>query len=456
MVNPFSRLFRSAPAKPEPFAIATGRQLTGDSSRLLVFDRKTQWAKLDRWQKLTLFESIYRTQEIGTGAVNLLTRFTNTRMVPKNDDPRIARRMTEIWDEIDGPTVNSMMIRQALVFGFSVAEWVSDDLTRMDRVVVPPSLEVRKIPDRQGNILEYVQLPGFSPFLPRSVDGRNPIPASKIIDLTRDPLNSFHYYGSSLFESALDQFESLCQILDAQIRVYLRLGRPRFQVSVNAEGLTGEQLEDRIQQTKTAFAGLGDLDATDIYMPAGTEISIIGAESFGQRFADESRMVISQILSAVGLPPALLNVVIQSSVGTESYVRQSIIALMSQIDEMQRALAHAWNRSFWRVVQRMERMPEAPVMSFERPRLLEQSIEEQARDLRFQNDVREVVHGIRPVEWLAQRCGATDADDIEVLRKQIENARSMSEPQPLSTPDSATADSNTKVTDARASNNQEL
>jgi hypothetical protein len=292
----------------------------------------------------------------------------------------------------------------------------------------------------------------FDPFRNRTVDGRTEIPALKVIDLTRDQLNSFHYYGSSLFESALDQFDSLCKILDAQIRVYLRLGRPRFQVSINAAGLTPEQFEDRLDKPKKAFAHLGDMDAADIYMPAGSEVKIIGAESFGQRFADESRMVISQILSAVGLPPALLNVVIQSSVGTESYVRQSIIALMSQIDEIQRSLAHSWNSSFWKIVQRMERMPEAPIMGFEKPRLLEQQIEEQARDLRWKNDLREVVHGLRPIEWLALRCGVSEADDLQALQEQIDNARSMSEPQELSTETMPT----TKGTDERASGNTNI
>ena len=444
----FSRLFAPAPKQPEPFDIATGRQLSYDTSRLFIFNRNTHWAQLDRWQKLTLFEAIYRGQEIGTGAVNLLTRFTSTRMTPKSDNPEVAKRMQEIWDEIDGPRINAMLIRQALVFGFAIGEWVSEDLTRMNRVIVPPSLEIRKVPDRTGVIQNYIQLPGFDPFRNRTVDGRTEIPSIKVIDLTRDPLNSFHYYGSSLFESALDQFDSLCKILDAQIRVYLRLGRPRFQISINAEGLTPEQFADRLDKTKKAFAHLGDMDAADIYMPAGSEVKIIGAESFGQRFADESRMVISQILSAVGLPPALLNVVIQSSVGTESYVRQSIIALMSQIDEIQRSLAHSWNSSFWKVVQRMERMPVAPTMGFEKPRLLEQQIEEQARDLRFRNDLREVVHGIRPIEWLAQRCGISEADDLDALQEQIENARSMSEPQDLSTSETMPT---TKGTDERAS-----
>ena len=119
----------------------------------------------------------------------------------------------------------------------------------------------------------------------------------------------------------------------------MRLGRPRFAVTINAEGLTPEQFQERIDKTQSVFANLGDLDATDLYMPAGTEVKIIGAESFGQRFSDETKLVISNILAAVGIPPALLHVTIQNSAGAESYARQSIIAMQTMIDEIQRSIA---------------------------------------------------------------------------------------------------------------------
>lgn len=447
------RIFKNNDPVPTPFTVGTGRQQTIDSRRLLQFDRLTYWAQLNQWQKLTLFDSIYHSQELAQGAVNIITRFANSRMIPQVDNPDVARRMTEIWKEIDGHTVNAMMIRQSLIYGFTVGEWVSNDLTKMDRVVVPPSIEIRKIPDRQGQIQSYVQLPGFVVGLPQSIDGRRQIPPVKIIDVVRDPLNTFDYYGSSLFESALDQFESLCQILDAQIRVYMRLGRPRFQVTINAEGLTPEQFQDRLDKTQSTFANLGDLNATDLYMPAGTDIKIIGAESFGQRFADETKLVISNILAAVGIPPALLHVTIQSSAGAESYARQSIISMQTMLDEIQRSIASAWNKSFWPVVAMLEGMPETPVMGFEKPRLLEQSIEETARDLRFNNDLREVVYGIRPLEWLVQRVGATNADDIQALKQQVENAREGITQESTPMGDENKSDSNTKVTDERATKN---
>jgi hypothetical protein len=439
--------------QPEPFAIATGRQLSIDSSRFFILDKSTQWARLDRWQKLTLFESIYRSQEIATGAVNLLTRFINTPMYPETENVEIAKRMNQIWRDIDGPTINAMLIRQSLVYGFACGEWVSDDMQTMSRVVVPPSIEIRKIPDRRGVVESYVQLPGFSAFRGTTVDGRTPIPSIKMIDVVRDPLNSFHYYGSSLLESALDQFESLCRILDCQIRVFTRCGQPRFCVTLDPTGCTPEEMESRLALVKKQFATMGELDSSDIYMPAGAEIKIIGAESFGQRFADESRMVLSQICSGIGLPASLLNIVLQQSGNTESFVRQQVIALMSQIEEIQRSISHAWNRSFWKVVQRMERMPEAPSMSFEKSRLLEQGLEETGRDLCFKNDLREVVYGIRPIEWLASRCGVSEPADLAALQSQIDNARSMSEPQDLSSSD---AESRTKATDERASSNTSM
>ena len=452
----FSNLLKSNNQPPAPYTVASGRQQTVDTRRLLTFDRNTYWQELNKWEKLTLFDSIYHTQELARGGVDIITRFANSRMLPLVDHPQIAKRMTEIWREIDGHIVNSQLIRQSLVSGFSCGEWVSEDLTKMNRVVVPPSLEIRKIPDRQGQIQSFVQLPGFMIGRPVSIDGRRQIPPAKMIDYIRDPLTTFDYYGEALFSSALDQFESLAQIMDAQIKVYMRMGKPRFSVGINAEGLTPEQFQDRIEQVKTAFASLGDLDSADLYMPAGTEVKIIGAESFGQRFADETRLVISNILAALGIPPALLHVTIQSSAGAESYARQSIIAMQTMIDEIQRSIANAWNKTFWTMVQKIERMPITPVMGFEKPRLLEQSIEETARDLRFQNDLREVVFGIRPMEWLVQRVGATTTDDIAALRQQVARAREgLSAPSP-NKGDENKADSNTKITDERATKNVSL
>ncbi len=442
--------------QPAPFTVESGRQQTVDSARLLTFDRNTYWANLERRQKLTLFDSIYHSQELAQGAVNIITRFANSRMLPLVDNPQVVQRMLEIWREIDGHTVNAQLIRQSLISGFACGEWVSEDFTKMDRVVIPPSIEIRKIPNRQGQIQAYVQLPGFMIGRPTSIDGRRQIPPAKMIDVIRDPLTTFDYYGESLFSSALDQFESLAQIMDAEVRVMLRAGRPRFHFAINAEGLTPEQFQDRIDKTKAAFANLGDLDSADLYTAAGVEIKIIGAEAFGKRFSDEIKLIISNILAAIGIPPALLHVSIQSSAGAESYARQSIIAMQTLIDEIQRSIASAWNKSFWQMVQKMERLPVTPVMGFEKPRLLEQSIEETARDLRFNNDLREVTFGIRPIEWLVQRVGATSVDDINALKQQVVKARQEVSNSPAKKGDENKADSNTKITDERATKNVSL
>ena len=95
-------------------------------------------------------------------------------------------------------------------------------------------------------------------------------------------------------------------------------------------------------------------------------------------------------------------------------------------------------------------------MGFEKPRLLEQSIEETARDLRFNNDLREVVFGIRPMEWLVQRVGASNVDDIQALKAQVEKARAVITNSPSSKGDENKADSNTKITDERATSNVSL
>ena len=184
----------------------------------------------------------------------------------------------------------------------------------------------------------------------------------------------------------------------------------------------------------------------------GSKASIIGAESFGQKLEAETRLVISTILANVGLPPALLSLNIQSA-GAESYARQSIILLQSLLDDMHQTLSDAWNNSFWKVVQQLEGMPSPPLMRFERPRLLETVLEEQGRELRFKNDVEEVVMGIRPVEWLVQKCGAKEAADPQVLEDMIEQRRM--KPQDGEQPSGDDLQT-TKGTDEKAVNNKTL
>lgn len=448
MVNPLNWFRRREYQQPDPFAVKSGGQRLVDPQ--LILNAERFYVGLRHEDRIGLYYSVYKSMPLAVGAVNVLTRMTNKAIVPRSGNPAVDARMRQIWQEINGFRVNDQLIRQSLIYGYSVGEWVSNDMQRIEKVHVPESPYIRFVADRQANITFVRQLQGtvFAP-----TDERSRIPSAKFIILQRDPTSSTDYYGSSLFEAATEQLESLCQILKAQISVYMRLGRPKFVVTIPAEGLTPEQFQDRLTKAQNHFEQLSQRDATDLYMPSGVEVKIIGAESFGQRFADETRLVIQNILAAVGIPPALLHVVTQASGGAESWVRQSVISLQSMLDNIQEATANAWNQSFWPIVQRIEGMPVAPVMSFEKPRLLEQLQEEKGREARFNNDLKEVVFGIRPAEWLAQRTGATGVDDPAALNEAIERARDNPNSMQDISNEETNSNSNTKTTDERASNN---
>lgn len=432
------------------FATTSGKQRVVDTKRLWLNENRF-YAGLRQEEKLTVFRAIYHSIPLAAGAVNVITKMVNSRMLPKSGNPDVDQRMREVWREIAGHRANGMLVRQSLIYGYALAEWSSETMQSMDKVTVPPSYEIRKIPNKQGDVEQYLQLPGFQLGQTTSVDGRLAIPSAKVVDLVRDPTDTFDYYGSSLFESAIDQLESLCQILKAQISVYMRLGRPRFLISVPSDGLSPEQFLDRLDKAKAAFSQVEG--GADAYMPEGVDIKIIGAESFGQRFADETRLVVSQILACVGIPPAILNVVIQGSGGAESYLRQSVISMQTLLNNIQESAASAWNQSFWPIVQRMENLPALPVCSFERPRLLEQEQEEHARELKHNNDWREAVKGVRSAKWFVQQCGADEADDIAALEDQIDKARQTGEfPEETSNPDTQ-KNISTKLTDQQATQN---
>ena len=96
------------------------------------------------------------------------------------------------------------------------------------------------------------------------------------------------------------------------------------------------------------------------------------------------------------------------------------------------------------------------MMGFEKPRLLEQTIEEQAREARRNNDIEEVVMGIRPMEWLAQRIGVSEIDDLEALKEYVRRLRAIADQTATPKNPSNDADSNTKVTDQRATGNTSI
>lgn len=433
---------------PDAFAVSSGGQRVVDPALLLNAQRF--YAGLRREDKIKLYYSIYHSQPLATGSVNVLVKMCNSRPVFKSGNPQVDARCKEVWKEIDGHTVNSQLMRQGLIYGYAIGEWVSEDMLRIERVVVPDSPLIRFVPNQFG-VIEYVQQLQGTLFAP--LDPRGRIPAAKCVVYRRDPESSFDYYGASLFESAVGQLESLCQILNAQISVYMRLGKPRFHVQVDNTGLTPEQFMSRLNLVKNHFESLSSADSTDVYTPPGCEIKIIGAESFGQRFADETRLVIQSILAAVGIPPALLHVVTQASGGAESWVRQSVISLQSILDNIQLSLATAWNRSFWNIVQRLEGMPTTPVMEFEAPRLLEALQEEKARESQWNNDLREVLFGIRPPEWLAQRCESPEVFDPSALEQMISTARQSYSPVKDSPSEQTNIAESSKYTDEKASGN---
>ena len=446
MVGALRKLFRPL---ARPFGVITGRQQTVDP-RFLLLDRSKFFTGLRPEEKLDLFHSIYQTNPVASGAVNSITKLINRPIIPKSDDPRIDLRMREIWQQINGHEINEMLIRSALIFGYSCGEVVWNSDLEIEKVFVPQSRQIRFQTNLQGdteNVIQFPSRPFGATFSPNLVP---PIAAEKFIIVRRDMTDSADFYGDSLFNSAVDQFESLCRILKTQIRIFERLGSPRYMVEVESEGLSPEQFEDRLEEVRKVFGNLAS--GEDIFSTPGTKASIIGAESFGQKLEAETRLVISTILANVGLPPALLSLNIQSA-GAESDARQSIILLQSILDDMQETMAAAWNNSFWKVVQQLEGMPTPPVMRFERPRLLETFLEQQGRELQFANDLNEVVMGIRPIEWLVQKCGAKEAADPEALEAMIEQRRA--KPQDDEQPAGDDLQT-TKGTDERATNNKSL
>ena len=448
MVAFYKRLFARPRPQADPFTVAGAQRIVDP---LRNWNAQAFYAGLRQQDKLALYHSIYYSQPLATQAVNVLVKMTNSRVIPKSGNPQVDQRMREIWAEINGSTVNAQLIRQSLIYGYGVAEWVSESMTRIDRVVVPDSPLVRFIPNRWG-VTEYVQQLCGTVFAP--LDPRGRVDARKFVILRRDPISQFDYYGSSLFESAVDQFEGLCRILQAQISVMMRNGRPRFLVTIPAEGLTQEQLKERIEQVKSLMSDLAQDNATDLFGPVGVEVKIIGAEGFGARFTEETRLVLQNLCAAVGLPPALLHIVTQASGGAESFVRQVIVSLQSILDNIQESNAAAWNNSFWPIVQAIEGLPVLPRMEFEAPRLLEMLQEEQARQAKYQNDLAEVVAGIRDPEWLAQQCGANEVYDMDALTEYIQQQRSRPEEVNKGLGSEETnKNGQTKYTDAKASSN---
>jgi len=445
MVKEFlQRLFNTQ--KPDDnFDIGSGDQQLVHPTLLLNAEKFA--IGLRQEEKLILYKAIYYSNPLGMAAVSTLTNLVNTQIVGKSGDAESDQRMKEVWADIDGGCINDQLLKNANKYGYAVGEIVAPGMEYIDRVVVPDSPNIRFHLDRYGQT-KYIRQTTY-----RMSDGsKGLIPAAKFVIFRRDPASQWDAYGASIYESSVQYYENVARILDAQIKIYMRIGRPRYHIQVPSQGLTVEQFKDRLTKTKAAIRNLGDDKTTDVYSPESVEIKIIGAEGWGIKFAEETRLQLQAIMASAGLPPALLHITTQAP-GAESYLRQVIVSLQSQLVAQQNAIAAAWNKSFWPLVAKIERLKTVPVMAFQKPRLLEQLIEEEAREKKFENDKREVQHGIRSPEWLSQQCGQAKPFDPKLLKQK---STEDTEEKEGTMPNSIKASSTTKVTDIRATKNTEL
>lgn len=438
------RVFRQA----DPFAIVSGSQQTIDPA--LVLSAQRFHVGLRREDKLGLYNSIYYGVGVCRAGVDNLTRMINTPIIPKSGNPDVDRRTLQIWDELNCGEKNEMLIRQGNIFGYSLAEWVSDDMQTMDKLHVPQSWEMRFVADKYANITDVIQLAGTVYSIG---DPRRRIPASKYIIYQRDKVSDTDYYGSSLYESIVENVEALCQTMRAQLSVMLSIGKPRFVVTIDNMGVTEEEYRKRLDLVTKRLDDLADPESTNLALPPA-DVKVIGAERYGARFADELANILSMILSGMSLPAELLNIEIKRSGGAESGVRQKMLALQSMITNQQRSLAAAWNKSFFQIVQRMERMPVAPKIEFSRTRILDELQVEKAREARRVNDLHDLATGLIDEQTYSQRQGVLTPDDLAALTEIKGRLRESYSLDGKGISNSETnAVSNTKETDERASNN---
>lgn len=439
MVSWLQRLFRQEPQQ-RSFAVATaGNQQLRDPRLLLTANNF--YVGLKREERLGLYYAVSKTQPLAVGALNVITRFVNSRPVFKSGNPEVDKRAKQIWQDLKLDEVNAQLIRQGNTFGYAIGEAVFPNGI-IERVVVPDSPMIRFKADTWGQIQSAIQLAG-SIIAPS--DPRADIPASKLIIWQRDKTSFTDYYGTSVFESVTTQLEQIVRVMDAFVSVVLSAGKPKYLVTVDTTNLSQEQVTDRLERATGALAKLNRDDATDLGLPSGCEVKIIGAEAYGVKFQLEVQQILQNYLAGVGLPPALLSLVTQANAGTESFLRQQILCLQSMLYSQQDAIATAWNSSFWKLVQVLEGMPVPPQVEFEAPRLLEEIQEQAARKARWENDLQECKAKIRPPEWLAQQVGADSIYDLEGLTEFIESAENKDTV--------ISADNRTKATDERATNN---
>jgi hypothetical protein len=449
MVAFWKRLFASPPPPQAPaFAVASGAPQIIDP--LMQWTAERLYAPLRREDRLTLYHTMYYSMPLAHGAVEVLTKLVNTTPVFKSGNAAVDARARQIWAEINGHQVNESLVRQHLIYGYSVGESVYPTMRRVERVTVPESPMMRFKADKSGVITDAVQVAGTI-YAPNIGQQKSKVPASKCIILRRDPVSTFDYYGGSLFESAVDTLIDLSRALHATVSVAMRIGKPRLLVTIPAEGLTPEQFRDRMDKAMQTVAKLNRDETTDIGLPLGCDIKVIGSETFTP-FEKELWSLKEMLCAGFTLPPLLLNILTTSGQGSESVGRQVVIQLQTILSDIQESNAAAWNSSFWPLVAKLEGMPVVPVMEFQFNRLLEQLVEEEGRAAQFAQDALEVAWGIREDEWLAQQCGATGIVDPTAFNQMVDALRESAQP-PKQEPNSPETNKNgqTKVTDAQAS-----
>src|SRR5687767_5837692 len=126
MVGLLKRLF--AAPQPQPFAVVDGGQRIVDP--LITLNGTRIYAGLRREDRLALYHSLYYSMPIATSGVNVLTKLVNTRPIFKSGNAAVDRRCAEIWQEINGHQVNDSLIRQSLMYGYSVGEIVYPTMQR--------------------------------------------------------------------------------------------------------------------------------------------------------------------------------------------------------------------------------------------------------------------------------------------------------------------------------------
>lgn len=441
-----SKLFQKQPT-PDPFAVRTGEQLIIDTKRFLTPGKAPFYASLRPEEKLILYDVIYKTVPLANAAINIITRLVNTRPIPSSGNADVDARTKEIWDELNCHDINSQLIRQANIAGFAAIEWISDDMRRINKLVCPKSTELRVVPDKWGNIIEFLQTPGY--MLGTTQGKRRTIPRVKMLFLQNQPTDFSDFYGSSIMESAVDDIERLQTIIKCTMQVFQRMGYPRFQLTLDATDLGPEVLAQRLDLLKTEFAKVPT--GSDIYMPAGVEVKVIGGETLGKKILQETLLVLSNITSVLGVPTALLNIMVGNT-SAESYLRQIIISFQTQIHSMQMATAAAWNRDIFPVVQRLENLPVQPRIIFQKPRLLEIEQEQKGIALERANRWWLVKAGIKTIEWFVmQETGSTEIADLQAAEKFLEASRASGE-EPTTDTQDVNANANTKVTDSVAVN----